>query len=126
MTETQVRVCAVHAQEQLVALPISPQRHKTPVPPQPEHAERLIIFDPGVERVLSATPDGNDICILASGISTLPDGVIVDTRPGKGQIYVTCMGHSTATNNGSLSARPETGQARRSSFWTGLHDAAGA
>ncbi|KZP17134.1 hypothetical protein FIBSPDRAFT_1047076 [Athelia psychrophila] len=48
------------------------------------------------------TPDGKDIRILASGISTLPDGVVVDTRPGKGQIYVTCMGKSTATNDGHL------------------------
>ncbi|KZP17115.1 hypothetical protein FIBSPDRAFT_934217 [Athelia psychrophila] len=49
-----------------------------------EHAGRLIILDLGAARravrVLSATPDGKDIRILASGISTLPDGVVVDTR----------------------------------------------
>ncbi|KZP27101.1 YWTD domain-containing protein [Athelia psychrophila] len=48
------------------------------------------------------TPDGKDIRILAAGISTLPDGVVVDMHPGKGQIYVTCMGQSTATNDGHL------------------------
>ncbi|KZP27113.1 hypothetical protein FIBSPDRAFT_948772 [Athelia psychrophila] len=44
--------------------------------PKHEHAGRLIILD------------------LGAGL--------VDTRPGKGQIYVTCMGHSTATNDGHL------------------------
>ncbi|KAF7978247.1 hypothetical protein HWV62_1268 [Athelia sp. TMB] len=72
----------------------------------PEHAGRLIFLDLGAARgtgrVLSATPEGKDIQVLASGISSLPDGVQVDTRPGKGQIYVTCMGHSTSTNDGYL------------------------
>jgi len=71
-----------------------------------EHAGRLIILDLGAAlgtgRVLSATPEGKDIRILASGIATLPDGVQVDQRPGKGQIYVTCMGHSTSKNDGHL------------------------
>ncbi|KZP17106.1 YWTD domain-containing protein [Athelia psychrophila] len=74
--------------------------------PKPEHAGRFIILDLGAAQgaghVLSATLDGKDIRILASGISTLPDGVVVDMRPGKDQIYVTCMGHSTATNDGHL------------------------
>ncbi|KZP04888.1 YWTD domain-containing protein [Athelia psychrophila] len=74
--------------------------------PKPEHADRLIILDlgaaQGAGRVLSATPDGKDIRILATGISTLPDGVVGDTRPCKGQICVTCVGQSTATNDGHL------------------------
>ncbi|KZP17156.1 hypothetical protein FIBSPDRAFT_1047087 [Athelia psychrophila] len=46
----------------------------------------------------SATPDGQDIRIL----STLADGVVVDTRHGKGRIYVTCMGYFVSTNDGRL------------------------
>ncbi|KZP17142.1 hypothetical protein FIBSPDRAFT_894539 [Athelia psychrophila] len=44
--------------------------------PKHEHAGRLIILD------------------LGAGL--------VDTAPGKGQIYVTCMGNSTTTNEGHL------------------------
>ncbi|KZP11155.1 YWTD domain-containing protein [Athelia psychrophila] len=86
--------------------------------PKLEHAGRLIILDlgdlsaaQGVGRILSATPDGKDIHVLASGISTLPDGVVVDTRPGKGQIYITYMGHSTAANDGHIM--------RAAGDWTG-------
>ncbi|KZP20984.1 hypothetical protein FIBSPDRAFT_954163 [Athelia psychrophila] len=40
--------------------------------------------------------DDKDIRVLTYDISTLPDGVVINARPVKGQINVTCMGHSVS------------------------------
>jgi len=59
-------------------------------------AGRLIILDlgkgPGQARVLSYALENKALDVLVSNITTWPDGVQVDTRLGKGQIYWTCMG----------------------------------
>lgn len=65
----------------------------------------LLILDLGDDlgkgRIVKSTPEGDNLQVLVSGITTLPDGVQVDTRASKGQIYWTCMG-VPSLNDGHL------------------------
>jgi hypothetical protein len=77
--------------------------HTIPRSPLSGH---LIILDVGTQlgqgRVLSYTPQNKNLAVLVSNISSWPDGVKVDTRPGKGQIYWTCMGLYPGRSQGVL------------------------
>ncbi|KAJ7055686.1 hypothetical protein C8F01DRAFT_1258068 [Mycena amicta] len=63
--------------------------------------DHIVFLDIIKGEVRSLSIDGREGKTLVSGVHSLPDGVQLDTRPGKGHIYWTNMG--TKANDGFLS-----------------------
>lgn len=64
-----------------------------------EGVPRLFYLDIIGGRVLSAAPDGSDVSVLVSSLTTAPDGIAVD--PIVGHVYWTNMG-AAEINDGSI------------------------
>ncbi|KAF7295212.1 3-hydroxyacyl-CoA dehydrogenase [Mycena indigotica] len=63
--------------------------------------DHIVFLDIIKGEIRSLSIDGREGKTLVSGLRSLPDGVQIDTRPGKGHIYWTNMG--TKANDGFLS-----------------------
>ncbi|KAJ7638176.1 hypothetical protein FB45DRAFT_739582 [Roridomyces roridus] len=53
--------------------------------------------------IQTLSTDGRTSGTLISGLTSMPDAVQIDTRPGKGHIYWTNMGTFSSENNGFIS-----------------------
>ncbi|KAJ7686000.1 hypothetical protein B0H17DRAFT_1072812 [Mycena rosella] len=74
----------------------------------PAHApiaekDHIVFLDVIKGEVRSLSVDGREGKTLVSGLTSRPDGVQIDERPGKGHIYWTNMGSTGSANDGSVS-----------------------
>lgn len=68
----------------------------------PHSTDHLVFLDIVNGAVQSMTTEGKEGKTLISGLKNMPDGVQIDSRNGKGQIYWTAMGETGSGNDGSV------------------------
>ncbi|KAJ7730970.1 hypothetical protein DFH07DRAFT_755920 [Mycena maculata] len=73
------------------------------LPVQETAKDRVVFLDIAKGEIQSLSVDGRERKTLIAKLPSLPDGVQIDNRPGKGHIYWTSMGTNSNTNSGFLS-----------------------